>query len=214
MAKKEPSFFRFLSGEYSQIRAEYKAGRQDLLVETVQKMAARVNQRFYRLEKKGVGLGENAYRYAQQETGKTKPRYTESVNKLRSMSINDLYELALQINKKLVTPTSTIRGTQRLIDKRLEQSSRNLRDRGIDVSADDVKALIDAGGDEFLNDKLRFGSDQILLDYEQYVLKGKVTLKEFVSGLDEYKRKTRMKYSTVQRKFKKLNRSKTRKRRK
>lgn len=201
-------YFNNLSGRFSEIRQEYKAGRVDLLAETVQQMAKQVNQRFYRLEKAGVGLGENAYRYAQKETGKEKPRYTESLNKLKQMPRQELYELALQINKKLVTPSSTIGGTQALYDKRLEFASNKLESKGINVSEEQLKAFIDAGGAEFLNNAERFSSDQIMIDYEEYVLNGKVTIDQFVRGLKQFQDTIDMKWSDVQSAFRSLTSSK------
>lgn len=199
-------YFNHLSGRFSEIRQEYKAGRKDLLVETVQKMAKQVNQRFYRLEKTGVGLGENAYRYAQKETGKEKPRYTESINKLKQMPRQELYELALQINKKLVTPSSTIGGTRMLYEKRLEASSIAIEQRfGVSISKDQLLQFINAGGDRFLNDSHRFSSGQIMKDYEQYVLDGKVITEKFIEQLQAYQEKTSMKYSDLQRDFRSLN---------
>lgn len=201
-------YFNNLSGRFSEIRQEYKAGRTDLLAETVQKMAKQVNQRFYRLEKAGVGLGENAYRYAQRETGKDKPRYTESINKLRQMPRQELYELALQINKKLVTPSSTIGGTRALYDKRLEFASNKLESKGVSVSEEQLKAFIDAGGAEFLNNAERFSSDQIMIDYEEFVLNGKVSMDQFVRGLKQFQDTIDMKWSDVQSAFRSLTRSK------
>lgn len=201
-------YFNNLSGRFSEIRQEYKAGRTDLLAETVQKMAKQVNQRFYRLEKAGVGLGENAYRYAQRETGKDKPRYTESINKLKQMPRQELYELALQINKKLVTPSSTIGGTRALYDKRLEFASKKLESKGIHVSEDQLKAFIAAGGDEFLNNAERFSSEQIMIDYEEFVLSGKVSMEQFVRGLKQFQDTLDMKWSDVQSSFRSLARSK------
>ena len=199
-------FYKNLSGYFSQIQSEHKAGRKDLLAKTVQKMAKQVNQRFYRLEKAGIGLGENAYRYAQKETGKDKPRYTESLNKLKGMSREDLYELALQINKKLVTPSTTIGGTRALYEKRLELASKKLASKKINVSKDQLLAFIDAGGDEFLNNAERFSSNQIMIDYEEYVLNGKVTTDQFVRGLKQFQDITSMKYSDIQKSFRTLMR--------
>lgn len=197
-----------LAGRFSEIRQEYKAGRTDLLAETVQKMAKQVNQRFYRLEKAGVGLGENAYRYAQRETGKDKPRYTESLNKLKKMPRQELYELALQINKKLVTPSSTIGGTRALYDKRLDFASNKLKGNGINVSEDQLKSFIDAGGAEFLNNAERFSSEQIMIDYEEFVLNGNVSMDQFVRGLKQFQDTIDMKWSDVQSSFRSLTRSK------
>lgn len=201
-------YFNNLSGRFSEIRQEYKAGRTDLLAETVQKMAKQVNQRFYRLEKAGVGLGENAYRYAQRETGKDKPRYTESINKLKQMPRQELYELALQINKKLVTPSSTIGGTRALYEKRLEFASNTLESEGVSVSKEQLKAFIDAGGDEFLNNAKRFSSEQIMIDYEEFVLNGKVSMDQFVRGLKQFQDTIDMKWSDVKSAFRYLTRSK------
>ena len=199
---KEPQYFRHLSGKYSEIRTEYRSGRKDELARTVQKMAKQVNQRFYRLEKAGVGMSENAYKYAQQETGKEKPRYTESISKLNKMTRQDLYELALQLNKKIVNPTSTIGGVKALRDRRLTESVKSIENRfGIKMTPEQMKQFIDAGGDRFLNDSRKLSSGQVVMDYEEYVLQGKLSVNDFVEQLSNYFDKTSAKYSDLKKSF-------------
>ena len=64
-----------------------QARNKDLIVDFVSQQAKQINQRFYRLEKVGKGK-DTAYYYAQQETGKDKPRYPTYKPTLENMSID------------------------------------------------------------------------------------------------------------------------------
>ena len=104
------------------LRQIRQARDKDLLVNWVQKASKQVNQRLYRLEKAGVGIGDTAYRFAQMETGKEKPRYSTSTNVLNKMSNEELYSTALELNQKLMSKTSTIRGIKEITESRLSKS--------------------------------------------------------------------------------------------
>lgn len=191
-------------GRLNEIRAAYESGNLNELVNIVQKQAHQINQRFYRLEKRGMGTGESAYVFAQRETGKDKPRYTESRHKLHDMGIADLYKLAININVKLVSPTSTVRGLRHLEDKRLSGAVKQLNRYDININESQLKEFLDAGGYEFLNSKY-LSSDQILEDYEKFVVNGKVTMKQFMRELKRYREASNIKYNKVQAAWKRIN---------
>lgn len=191
-------------GRLDEIRTAFNNGNINELINIVQKQAHQINQRFYRLEKRGIGTGESAYVYAQRETGKEKPRYTESRNKLRAMGIADLYKLAININVKIVSPTSTVTGLQHLEDKRLSGAVKQLNRYDININETQLKEFLDAGGYEFLNSKY-LSSDQILEDYEKYVVNGSVTMKQFIRELNRYKDASNIKYNRVQAAWKHIN---------
>ena len=66
------------------------------LAKELRKMNKRINERFRQIERR-EGHPENttAYRYAMQELGHIKPRYTESLNKLLSQDINTLFKSSM-----------------------------------------------------------------------------------------------------------------------
>lgn len=196
---------KYYETKVKEIRQEYKGGRKDLLVDTVYKMSKQLNQRFYRMEKAGVGLNETAYRYAQQETGKDRPRYSTSKSMIATMPEDLLYEFALDLNKKLLSDTSTIGGVRELVEKRLDRAVSALDRVGVDINKDDLRKFIDAGGSDFLNDKKTLSSDQLLMDYKKFVVDGKVSMREFMDSIRNYQTSTSRDYGAVSRGFAKLN---------
>ena len=191
-------------GKLNEIRSAFKEGRINDLIQIVKKQSHQLNTRLYRLEKKGIGTSESAYIFAQRETGKEKPRYTESENKLRAMPLAELYRHAISINVKIVSPTSTATGLKHIENKRLDSASAALARYDIHVNSDELKAFIDAGGSEFLNSRY-LSSDQIMEDYEKYVINGNVTVKQFIRELKRYKDASNIKYNKVTRAWNKLN---------
>lgn len=155
------------------------------LVDMVAAMGKQANQRFYRLEKKGKASSSYGYQRRQQETGKEKPRYTQSKNKLRQLDTGTLYEMALDLNAKLASKTTTITGLDYIEEKRLSSASDTLAERyGIDLRPSDLKEFFKAGGADFLNSKY-LDSTQILEDFVEYSKEGNLSVKEF---LREFKR--------------------------
>lgn len=121
-----------------------QARNKELIVDFVSQQAKQINQRFYRLEKAGKGK-DTAYFYAQQETGKDKPRYPTYKPTLENMSIDELLELAKDINNKLVSRTSTVSGQREVEDRRISDSMESL---GIDKDKKEIfkRFLNDGGG--------------------------------------------------------------------
>lgn len=192
------------AGRLNEIRNAYKTGNMNELIQIVKQQAHQINQRFYRIEKRGRGMGESAYVFAQRETGKDKPRYTESERKLREMGIADLYKLAIDINVKIVSPTSTATGLKHLENTRLSGAVKQLNRYNINIDESQLKEFLDAGGDEFLNSKY-LSSDQLLEDYEKYVVNGNVTMKQFMRELTRYKQASNIKYNKVTAAWKRID---------
>lgn len=190
---------------------------QNALAQEVARMAKQLNQRFYRIEKAEKGIRDTAYYFAQEETGREHPRYSVNADKLASMDATALYELGLNINEKLKSETSTLRGLTRVYNRRLDNSSKALSNAlGENVSPEDVKTFVDAGGDELLNDSKYYDSNQIIDDWLEWRNKG-VSLEEFIKTYKEEKIRAQKarKYKEVDleritRKFRKLSRKKKR----
>lgn len=191
-------------GRLNEIRNAYKNGNLNELIQIVKKQAHQINQRFYRMEKRGRGMSESAYVFAKRETGKEKPRYTESERKLRDMGIADLYKMAIDINVKIVSPTSTATGLKYLEDKRLSGAVKQLNRYDINIDESQLKEFLDSGGAEFLNSKY-LSSDQLLEDYEKYVVNGNVTMKQFMRELKRYREASNIKYNKVSAAWKRIN---------
>ena len=209
MFKQNPAR-RYSVSRVNELKSEYKAGRKDLLINTIQKMSKQLNQRFYRLEKANVGLGDSAYRFAQKETGKIKPRYTLSEKKLKQMSINDLYDYSLKINIKLMSDTSTIRGVRSLYEENIKKAAKALSDRyGLNIDPGTINEFIRLGGSELLNDK-SIGSPPMFELIDNYVQNGALTMQEFISILKDSRKP--LKFTTIDRKLTKLSRGRRKRR--
>lgn len=169
------------------------------LAKEVQRMAKQINQRFYRLEKRGIQQ-DTAYRYAQQETGKDKPRYTVNINKLEEMSIQQLYELGIQINAKLVSKTSTITGIKLINERRIQSGLKELFGDDYDELENDWKNFLEAGGGELMNNKW-FDSYQIAEDWREYTASGGVSIKQFLYEYNRIKDKSNFDYGALRRRL-------------
>ena len=183
--------------------------RKDLLVEEVRRMARQINQRFYRLEKAGKGVNDTAYLFAQRETGKMKPRYTVNKNKLENMSISDLYDLGLEIDAKIRSKTSTLRGLDEVYINRLDFSARKLEQlsgylEGSGVSRETLKEFFEYGGAEFINSRY-LDSTQLVEDFVRYTQEGNVSVKQFMRELKRYKDVANVDYGRVTRSWKRID---------
>lgn len=149
----------------------------DVFAEEVSRMARQINQRFYRLEKRGI-YNTTAQQYAVKDTRKEKPRYPSSINVLKDMTIEELYELAIDINNKIVSPTSTLRGLKKVENKRLDSSLAKLSEEGFDIEKKKFIKFLENGGGEILNNKF-LSSDQIIEMWQNSLVQG-LTTKEFI----------------------------------
>lgn len=97
------------------------------------KMARQLNQRFRRLEDKGVGLKDSAYRYAQRETGRTKPRYSENANIYSTYSNQELHSALFELDAKLSSKTSSVQGLNMIEKKWINKTIQGLRAKGFNI---------------------------------------------------------------------------------
>lgn len=168
---------------------------RELLNQEIQKKSRQLNQRFYRMEKKGKGLGESAYYYAKHETGKDKPRYSTGITKIEKLSDQEAKERLMQLDKKLESKTSTLRGLQEIADKRITRAVEVLKEENVEDI--DVQLL-----KEFLTTEIRgvkggdilnkyYDSQQLIEDFLEKRKQG-ITTKQFLKIYNKhlsYKRK-------------------------
>lgn len=178
-------------------------------------MAKQLNQRLYRLEKKGIGRHEAAYVFAQEYTGKEKPRYDVNLERIKEMSLNELYQYGLELNAGLTAESSTIKGVMSIQEKRSLARVKALEKRGIkNIDRDEFDEFLRNGGGEFLNSVKKYlSSDQVIEMWRDY--NGQLETQEFIDAFyTEKQRRERHKVSTIYRDLRKRTRKKRKKKRK
>lgn len=174
--------------DFEYIRKYVKKNDLRGLAREVQKKAKQINQRLYRIEKAGLSKSSYAYRRTIEE--ETKPRYTTSINKLNKMSRQELVQQAYNIQSKLSSTTSTIRGTKDLNERRIFKSLDALRKEigrtrdDIEIDEQDFKNFLEQGGGEILNNKF-YDSTQVIEDWQDNIKKG-ISTEQFVNSYNEY----------------------------
>lgn len=175
------------------------------VVDYVHRISRQINQRFYRLEKAGVGTGDTAYRYAQRETGKEIPRFPTHKNTLNQMTNTELYEMSLQIKQKLDSDTSTIRGLEKVYEKRLSESVKELnhsfKESGIvaTLDEDEFNEFLKQGGGELMNSK-QLSSTQIAEDFAIFSENGG-SVKQFLRAYTRYKDISKVDYGRIKKEY-------------
>lgn len=193
---------QYVFSNVMKLRELRQAKNKVLLAREVVRMSKQINQRFYRLEKAGLSVDSYAYRLASMQLGKERPRYTTSFNKLSELPFDTLYKQALEINEKIASGTSAIRGVKEVQEKRITNSLAELKARGYDIDRDDFEEFLRIGGSQLLRE---FGSEQIVEDFWSKTQQGVVTVKEFVREFKRYKSLKRVDYSKVLRNLKRIN---------
>lgn len=174
--------------DFEYIREYVKNNDLKGLARTVQKKAKQINQRLYRIEKQGLSKSSYAYRRTIEE--EEKPRYTTSLNKLNKMTRQELVQQAYNIQSKLSSTTSTIRGTKALNEKRISLGLEALRNEinktreDIEINEDGFKKFLEQGGGEILNNKF-YDSTQVIEDWQDNIKKG-ISTDQFISSYNEY----------------------------
>lgn len=174
--------------DFEYIRKYVKKNDLRGLAREVQKKAKQINQRLYRIEKAGLSKSSYAYRRTIEE--EDKPRYTTSLNKLNKMSRQELVQQAYNIQSKLSSTTSTIRGTKALNERRIFKGLDALREEinrtrdDIEIDIQDFKNFLEQGGGEILNNKF-YDSTQVIEDWQDNIKKG-ISTKQFVNSYNEY----------------------------
>lgn len=174
--------------DFEYIREYVKNNDLKGLARVVQKKAKQINQRFYRIEKQGLSKSSYAYRRTIEE--EDKPRYTTSLDKLNKMTRKELVQQAYNIQSKLSSSTSTIRGTKALNEKRVSLALEALRNEinrtreDIEINEDDFKEFLKQGGGEILNNKF-YDSTQVIEDWQDN-LKKRISTNQFINSYNEY----------------------------
>lgn len=174
--------------DFEYIREYVKNNDLKGLAREVQKKAKQINQRLYRIEKQGLSKSSYAYRRTIEE--EDKPRYSTSLNKLNKMTRKELVQQAYNIQSKLSSSTSTIRGTKALNEKRVSLSLEALRNEinrtrdDIEINKDDFIKFFEQGGGEILNNKF-YDSTQVIEDWQDNIKKG-ISTNQFINTYNEY----------------------------
>ena len=132
------------------------------LAKELRKMNKRINERFRQIERR-EGHPENttAYRYAMQETGQVKPRYTESLNKLLSQDINTLFKSSMDISRKLGSKSASLRGLNMITENRVSGAIEGIKTQlGIDIEdTKEFRRFLEENVNEMVDNDI--GSDVI-----------------------------------------------------
>lgn len=171
--------------------------------------AKRINQRFVRMERSGLGINESAYFFAQKELGKEKPRYKETKGYYSRLTDVELKEELLSMEKKLESGTTTKRGLEKVYDNRLTGATEELKKTtGKKISKEQFRNFLNAGGGEVLNAKRRgrklFDSTQIIEDWQrmtQESRKERLSDSEVVQVFKDFMKKDKIIWSDVRKKL-------------
>ena len=132
------------------------------LAKELRKMNKRINERFRQIERRD-GHPENttAYRYAMQELGHIKPRYTESLNKLLSQDINTLFKSSMDISRKLGSKSASLRGLNLITENRVSGAIEGIKTQlGIDIEdTKEFRIFLEENVNEMIDNDI--GSDVI-----------------------------------------------------
>lgn len=132
------------------------------LAQELRKMNKRINERFRQIERRD-GHPENttAYKYAMQELGHIKPRYTESLNKLLSEDINTLFKSSMDISRKLGSKSSSLRGLKLISENRVSGAIEGIKKNlGIDIEdSKEFRRFLEENVNEMVDNNI--GSDVI-----------------------------------------------------
>ena len=206
---------RDTNSQMEKLKLLFKMQNKKELAKEVKQMAKQINQRFYRLEKQDLQNDSYAYQLSKKETGKTKPRYTQSLNKLEDKPLDTLYQESMDIFSKLFSKTSKIRGVKEIQEKRINKGIENLEfSAGIKIDKNDFKEFLELGGGEFLNSKY-FDSTQIIEDFVDATKDGNISIKEFLREFKRFKKIQQRTYPRIKKNLTNLlSRKKKRKSRK
>lgn len=205
---------RDTNSQMEKLKLLFKMQNKKELAKEVKQMAKQINQRFYRLEKQDLQNDSYAYQLSKKETGKSKPRYTESLNKLEDKPLDTLYQESLDIFSKLFSKTSKIRGVKETQERRITKGLEKLEGLGIKIDKNDFKKFLELGGGEILNSKY-LDSSQIIEDFVETTKDGNISIKEFLREFKRFKKIQQRTYPRIKKNLTNLlSRKKKRKSRK
>lgn len=190
---------RDTNSQMEKLKLLFKMQNKKELAKEVKQMAKQINQRFYRLEKQDLQNDSYAYQLSKKETGKTKPRYSESLNKLEDKPLDTLYQESMDIFSKLFSKTSKIRGVKETQEKRITKAMESLEfSTGVKIDKNDFKQFLELGGGEFLNSKY-LDSTQIIEDFVDATKEGNISIKEFLREFKRFKKIQKRTYPKIKR---------------
>lgn len=132
------------------------------LAHELRKLNKRLNERFRQIERRD-GHPENttAYRYAMNETGQVRPRYTESLNKILSEDINSIYKSSMDISRKLGSKSASLRGLNIISENRVQGAIEGIKTTlGVDVEdTPEFRRFLEENVNEMIDNNI--GSDVI-----------------------------------------------------
>lgn len=188
---------RDTNSQMKKLKLLFKMQNKKELAKEVKQMAKQINQRFYRLEKQDLQNDSYAYQLSKKETGKSKPRYSESLNKLEDKPLDTLYQESMDIFSKLFSKTSKIRGVKETQEKRINKAMESLEySAGIKIDKNDFKQFLELGGGEFLNSKY-LDSTQIIEDFVESTKDGNISIKEFLREFKRFKKIQKRTYPRI-----------------
>lgn len=139
-----------------------KSGDKLGLAQELRKMNKRINERFRQIERR-QGQPENttAYRYAMNELGQDKPRYTESQNKLLSQDIDTLFKSSMDISRKLGSKSASLRGLNLISENRVSGAIEGIKTNlGIEIEdSPEFRRFLEENVNEMIDNNI--GSDVI-----------------------------------------------------
>lgn len=169
-----------MSRDFLKHEKELKALRsKEAYATELARKAKQLNQRFYRLEKSDVSLKSSyAYQRAIEELGKEKPRYSQSKNVYLQMDFSELEQLLLDIDVKLESSSSTIRGMRKLEVSRWNSIADTLGIENTPKNKEALKSFFEFGGKELF----KYGLDSSLLleDFIDVIESGKANAKDYI----------------------------------
>lgn len=190
---------RDTNSQMEKLKLLFKMQNKKELAKEVKQMSKQINQRYYRLEKQGLENDSYAYKLSKKETGKSKPRYTESLNKLEDKPLDTLYQESIDIFSKLFSKTSKIGGVKEIQEKRINKAIESLEiNAGIKVDKNDFKQFLELGGGEILNSKY-LDSTQIIEDFVEATKDGNISIKEFIREFKRFKKIQKRTYPKIKR---------------
>ena len=174
--------------DHSKLDAMFSSNNRSGLIDATYHMARQLDQRYYRMEKKGIADQSVAYRRSQKDLGKDKPRYNYNIQKLEGKSNAELYKYAMELNLRLQNNDSSV---SKLKKKKKEANEKTLEKiLGGDATPLEKKSwqnFMALGGDKVLKNQF-YGSENIVDDWQKWVNSGLMSNKEFLREFKRFKK--------------------------
>lgn len=159
---------------FNRILEMKRRGDKESLAREVRLMNKRLNERFRQIEKRYKNPEKTTgYMYAQRELGSEKPRYTESIKKIKEEDIDTLYEQALSVSRKLASKSTSLLGLKYINENRVQGSIEGIKmNLGIEIEdSDDFRRFLEENVNEMIDNNI--GSDVIFETFSMAMHKEK-----------------------------------------